>query len=155
MTGTRSHILDGPPIGSSEPWQDASVLKQDGTEKSASSDDAELKYEHPTGFPSVENIKSWLDDFYKIPCSKLVGQPFHFWSQMIMSITPFKYLSTLEDPEWDCQAVRNTVHLISTMDFLLQNLDKTSKEPALQCNDHLLKYLSKLLTKCRLWAEGR
>ncbi|KLJ07841.1 hypothetical protein EMPG_16670 [Blastomyces silverae] len=104
---------------------------------------------------SVENIKSWLDDFYKIPCSKLAGQPFHFWSQMILSITLLKYLSTLRDPEWDCQVVRNTVHLISTMDCLLQKLELSSKEPELQCDDHLLKYLSKLLTRCRVWGEAR
>ncbi|OQD84094.1 hypothetical protein PENANT_c014G00180 [Penicillium antarcticum] len=53
---------------------------------------------------SVENIKSWLDNFYEIPSSKLVGQPFHFWSQMILSITLLKYLSTLKDPDWDFQA---------------------------------------------------
>ncbi|GIJ92503.1 hypothetical protein Asppvi_001781 [Aspergillus pseudoviridinutans] len=104
---------------------------------------------------SVENIKAWLDNFYRIPCSKLVGQPFHFWSQMILTVTLLKYLSTLKDPEWDCQAVRNTVHLISTMDCMLQKLDLSSKEPELQCNDHLLKFLSKLLTRCRLWAESR
>ncbi|KAJ6102366.1 hypothetical protein N7486_004793 [Penicillium sp. IBT 16267x] len=104
---------------------------------------------------SVENIKSWLDNFYRIPCSKLVGQPFHFWSQMILSITLLKYLSTLRDPEWDCQAVRNTVHLISTMDCMLQKLNLSSKEPELQCNDHLLAYLCKLLARCRLWAEAQ
>ncbi|OAX80955.1 hypothetical protein ACJ72_04703 [Emergomyces africanus] len=104
---------------------------------------------------SVENIKSWLDDFYRIPSPKLIGQPFHFWSQMILSITLLKYLSTLGDPEWDCQAVRTTVNLISTMDLLLQKLDLSSKEPELRCNDHLLKYLSKLLTNCRRWAEVR
>lgn len=104
---------------------------------------------------SVENIKSWLDEFYRIPCSKIVGQPFHFWSQMILTITLLKYLSTLKDPEWDCQAVRNTVDLTSTMDCMLQKLDLGSKEPKLQCNDHLLKLLSKLLNKCRLWAEAR
>ncbi|GES64800.1 C6 transcription factor [Aspergillus terreus] len=104
---------------------------------------------------SVENIKSWLDNFYKIPCSKLVGQPFHFWSQMILTITLLKYLTTLKDPDWDCQAVRNTVHLISTMDCMLQKLDLSSKEPELQCNDHLLKFLSKLLSRCRVWAEAR
>ncbi|KAK2807807.1 hypothetical protein FQN50_005350 [Emmonsiellopsis sp. PD_5] len=104
---------------------------------------------------SVENIKSWLDAFYRIPCAKLIGQPFHFWSQMILTITLLKYLSTLKDPEWDCQAVRNTVHLVSTMDYMLQKLDASSREPDLQCDDHLLKYLSKLLTKCRRWAEAR
>ncbi|PGH09547.1 hypothetical protein GX51_00653 [Blastomyces parvus] len=104
---------------------------------------------------SVENIKSWLDDFYKLPCSKLAGQPFHFWSQMILTITLLKYLSTLRDPEWDCQAVRNTVHLISTMDCLLQKLELGSKEPELQCDDHLLKYISKLLARSRVWGEAR
>jgi hypothetical protein len=104
---------------------------------------------------SVENIKSWLKSFYKIPCSKLVGQPFHFWSQMILSITLLKYLSTLKDPEWDCQVVRSTVDLISTIDAMLQRIELSSKEPELQCNDHILKYLSKLLSRCRMWAEPR
>lgn len=45
---------------------------------------------------SVGSMKSCLDDFYKIPCLKLVGQPFHFWSQMILSITLLKYLSALQ-----------------------------------------------------------
>ena len=104
---------------------------------------------------SVECIKAWLDAFYTIPCSQLLGQPFHFWSQMILNITLLKYLSTLQDPEWDCQAVRNTVDLISTMDCMLQKLTLISKEPELQCDDHLLTYLSKLFTKCREWAECR
>ncbi|OAX80953.1 hypothetical protein ACJ72_04710 [Emergomyces africanus] len=50
MAETRSHIPDGPPISSLEPWQDTSAEQRDGTEKSVSSDDAELKYEYPTGF---------------------------------------------------------------------------------------------------------
>ncbi|KAL2807756.1 hypothetical protein BJX63DRAFT_411241 [Aspergillus granulosus] len=104
---------------------------------------------------SVENIKSWLDDFYSIPCAELIVQPFHFWSQMILTVTLLKYLSTLKDPDWDCQAVRNTVHLISTMDNVLQRLDLSSREPALQCDDHLFKYLSKLIARCRAWAETR
>ncbi|EAW17058.1 Zn(II)2Cys6 transcription factor domain-containing protein [Aspergillus fischeri NRRL 181] len=116
----------------------------------------QLGFEHlKCLWQSVENIKSWLDHFYQIPCSDLVGQPFHFWSQMILTVTLLKYLSTLQDPEWDCQAVRGTVHLISTMDCMIQKLDLSSKEPELQCDDHLLKFLSKLLTRCRLWAEAR
>jgi hypothetical protein len=74
---------------------------------------------------------------------------------MILTVTLLKYLSTLQDPEWDCQAVRGTVHLISTMDGMIQKLDLSSEEPELQCDDHLLKFLSKLLTRCRLWAEAR
>lgn len=104
---------------------------------------------------SVENIKSWLKSFCGIPCSKLVGQPFHFWSQMILSMTLLKYLSTLKDPEWDCQVVRNTVNLITTIDSMLQRIELSSKEPELQYKNHLLKYLSKLLNRCRMWAEPR
>ncbi|KAL4774742.1 hypothetical protein BDW60DRAFT_205301 [Aspergillus nidulans var. acristatus] len=105
---------------------------------------------------SVENIKSWLDNFYGIPSSKLAGQPFHFWSQMILTVTLLKYLSTLKDPDWDCEAVRNTVHLISTLDRMLQQLDLASKEPELQeCGDHLLMFLSKLLRRSRVWGEAR
>jgi hypothetical protein len=104
---------------------------------------------------SVENIKSWLDTFYTIPTAKIIGQPFHFWSQMILMVTLLKYLSTLRDPDWDCQAVRNTVHLISTLDSILQKLELTSREPELQCDDNLLKYLTKLIARCRGWAEAR
>lgn len=104
---------------------------------------------------SVENIKSWLDNFYSISSSKLIGQSFHFWSQMILTITLLKYLSTLKDSEWDCQAVRNTVNLLSTMDSMCQKLEQASKEPELQCDDHLLKYLTKLLLRCRVWGEAR
>ncbi|PIG83065.1 C6 transcription factor [Aspergillus arachidicola] len=104
---------------------------------------------------SVENIRLWLDSFDAIDHSTLIGQPFHFWSQMIMSLTLLKYLSTLQDPEWDCQAVRNTVPLISRINSILQKLDQGSQQPELQCNDHLLHYLSKLLIRCRLWAEAR
>jgi hypothetical protein len=62
---------------------------------------------------SAESIKSWLDSFYKISPSELVDLPFHFWSQMVLCVAVLKYLVVLEDPVWDCQAVRNTVDVIS------------------------------------------
>ncbi|RAL11346.1 putative C6 transcription factor [Aspergillus homomorphus CBS 101889] len=104
---------------------------------------------------SVENIKSWLDTFDAVQPSKLIAQPFHFWSQMILSLTLLKYLSTLKDPAWDCQAVRSTVPLISAIDRMLQKLNQGSQEPELRCDDHLLQYISKLLDRCRLWAQAR
>jgi hypothetical protein len=104
---------------------------------------------------SVENIKSWLDNFYNIPTSELVGFPFHFWSQMIRCVTVLKYLSVLEDPAWDRQAVRNTVDLISTMDRMVRKLDLGSEELCLQCDDDLFKLLSKLLNRCRVWADAQ
>ncbi|KAI1348269.1 hypothetical protein F5Y01DRAFT_292594 [Xylaria sp. FL0043] len=103
---------------------------------------------------SVECIKRWLDKFYEVRPSELVGFPFHFWAQMIQCITILKYLSTIADPTWDCQAVRNTVDLISTMDRLVEQLDIASKEPGLQCDDSLFQLLSRLLCRCRAWADA-
>jgi hypothetical protein len=103
----------------------------------------------------VESVKSWLDNFYRIPPSTFMGLPFHFWSQMIMCVTVLKYLSVLEDPAWDCQAVRNTVDLLVTIDRIVQRLDLGCKEPSLQCDDNLIRLLSKLLSKCRVWASAR
>ncbi|KAI1306632.1 hypothetical protein F5Y03DRAFT_136079 [Xylaria venustula] len=103
---------------------------------------------------SVECIKLWLDNFYKVSPSELVGFPFHFWAQMIQCITILKYLSVLADPNWDCQAVRNTVDLISTMDGITQQLDIASKEPDLQHDDSLFQLISRLLCRCRAWADA-
>lgn len=75
---------------------------------------------------------------------------------MILTITLLKYLSTLKDPAWDCQAVRSTVNLISALDCMLRRLDLASKEPELQGSDgHLLLFLSKLLQRSRLWGEAK
>lgn len=74
---------------------------------------------------------------------------------MILTVTLLKYLSVLDDPDWDYQAVRNTVHLLSTVDCMLQKLDLSSREPQLRCDDHLMKYLSKLLSRSRMWTEVR
>ena len=103
---------------------------------------------------SVEAIKLWLDAFYRIPPSECVGLPFHFWSQVIRCTTILKYLSTLEDPAWDRQAVRNRVNLLSVLDWMTKKLDLISREAGLQSNDDLFKLLSKLLSGSRVWAQA-
>ncbi|PYH49045.1 uncharacterized protein BP01DRAFT_388874 [Aspergillus saccharolyticus JOP 1030-1] len=98
------------------------------------------------GVQSVETIKAWLDIFHQIPASTLIGQPFHFWLHMILYLTLLKYLSNLQHPDWDCQAVRNAVS-----PRMLQTLELSSKEPEIQrVDDQLLHFISKLLARCRL-----
>ncbi|KFX86201.1 hypothetical protein O988_09718, partial [Pseudogymnoascus sp. VKM F-3808] len=104
---------------------------------------------------SVESIKSWLDNFYNIAPADLVGLPFHFWSQMILCITILKYLSVLDDPAWNRQDVRNAVDILATIDCMVQKLDLACVEANLQCDDSLFSLLSKLLVKCRVWADVR
>ncbi|KAI8952711.1 putative C6 transcription factor [Xylaria longipes] len=103
---------------------------------------------------SVECIKLWVDNFNQVPPSEFVGLPFHYWTQMVQCITILKYLSTLRDPAWDCQAVRHTVDLVSTLDRMVQKLDVASGESGLQCDDSLFQLLSRLLNKCRAWADA-
>ncbi|KAK9482625.1 C6 transcription factor [Lipomyces starkeyi] len=102
---------------------------------------------------SVKAIKTWLDIFYRIPPAECVGLPFHFWSQAIRCTTMLKYLSILEDPAWDYHAVRNTVNLLSVLDWMPKKLDLASKEAGLQADDDLFKLFSKLLSRSREWAE--
>ncbi|OBT85687.1 hypothetical protein VE02_05950 [Pseudogymnoascus sp. 03VT05] len=104
---------------------------------------------------SVESIKSWLDNFHNFSPPDLVGLPFHFWSQMILCVTILKYLSVLEDPAWNRQDVRNAVDLVAAIDLMIQKLDLVCVESSLQCDDSLFNLLSKLLSKCRVWAGGR
>lgn len=74
---------------------------------------------------------------------------------MILCITILKYLSVLEDPAWNREEVRNTVDLITTIDCMIQKLDLVAIEANLQCDDSLFNLLSKLLSKCRVWAGTR
>ncbi|PCG90497.1 Hypothetical protein PENO1_055370 [Penicillium occitanis (nom. inval.)] len=104
---------------------------------------------------SVESIKVWLEAFYRIPPSDCIGLPFHFWSQVIRCTAILKHLSTLDDPGWDCQAVRKTVNIVSVLQWIPEKLDMTSKEAGLQSDDDLFKLLSKLLTRSREWVAAR
>lgn len=74
---------------------------------------------------------------------------------MILCVTILKYLSVLEDPTWNRQDVRNAVDLIAAIDVMIQKLDRVGIESNLQCDDSLYNLLSKLLSKCRVWAGAR
>ena len=101
---------------------------------------------------SVESIRRWMDEYDRLEPQDLIGLPSHFWSQMIMSVTVLKYLSTLSDPEWDYGLVRNTVNLVATIDGILRKLDEASQDVLLMNDDHLFRLLTRLLLKCRTWA---
>lgn len=48
---------------------------------------------------------------------------------MILTITLQKCLSALKDLDWDCQAVRSTADLISTIDRMVQKLELGNNSP--------------------------
>jgi hypothetical protein len=102
---------------------------------------------------SVLNIKNWLDHFYTMPSATVTGLPFHFWSQMILCVTILKYLTVLQDPDWDRAAVRNTVNLFGAAEAVISKLDEVAREQGVTCEDSLLGLLIRLLKKCRIWGQ--
>lgn len=104
---------------------------------------------------SVESVHAWLEVLHRIPPAQCLGLPFHFWSQLIRCTTILKYLSTLEDPAWDCQAVRQKVDMMSVLEWMSKKLNLVSQEAGLQSNDDLFKLLSKLLNASREWLEAK
>ncbi|KAL4875005.1 hypothetical protein BJY04DRAFT_224448 [Aspergillus karnatakaensis] len=109
-----------------------------------------------TLWSSLTSIKSWLDTFYTLPPEKLPTLPFHFWSHMVLTITLLKYLSVLQDPDWDRDLARREVHLLEALDSLHMRLEMGSAEREVQgCEDHLLVFLGRLVGRCRVWGEKR
>ncbi|KAH8901250.1 hypothetical protein GQ53DRAFT_707560 [Thozetella sp. PMI_491] len=104
---------------------------------------------------SVEAIRSWLDIFQTVPLADCVGLPFHFWSQTIRCTVILKHLSTMEDPAWDCRAVRTRVDLSLVLDWVSAKFERLSGETGLDIDDDLFKLLSKLLTRSRAWMESK
>ncbi|KAI1821621.1 hypothetical protein F4861DRAFT_532841 [Xylaria intraflava] len=103
---------------------------------------------------SVECVKLWLDSFYEIPPSEMIGLPFHFWLQIIQCFTFLKSLPLLRDPAWDCHAIRNTIDMNSALDGMIRKLDIAGKEPGV-FDDSLPQLLCRLLYRCRAWIDSR
>jgi len=81
---------------------------------------------------------------------------------MILCVTVLKYLSTLADPAWDCQAVRRTVDMIPAMERMVQRLELVAASVPAGArggtgggsDDSLFTLLARLLSRCRDWAAA-
>lgn len=69
-----------------------------------------------------------------------------------MCLVILKFLSTLADSEWDCEAVMKTVNIIVVIDRVLEKLSLTMQQPISGLRDSFFSLLQNLLAKCREWA---
>ncbi|AEO64372.1 uncharacterized protein THITE_2061081 [Thermothielavioides terrestris NRRL 8126] len=108
---------------------------------------------------SAESIAGWLATFRRMPASRCLALPSHFWTQAVWCNAVLKHLSTHPDPALDCRAVRSRVDLLTTLDWMVAKLEAVSAEaaggPGLVSSDDLFRLLARLFGRARVWAEAR
>ncbi|SPQ26787.1 eebba2af-4534-4773-b12c-169dcb6c2276 [Thermothielavioides terrestris] len=115
---------------------------------------------------SAESIAGWLAAFQRMPASRCLALPSHFWTQAVWCNAVLKHLSTHPDPALDCRAVRSRVDLLTALDWMVAKLEAVSAEAAgatagggggtgLVPSDDLFRLLARLFGRARVWAEAR
>ena len=66
-----------------------------------------------------------------------------------------KYLSTPDDPAWDCQAVRNTVDLIHVMNWIAEKVDLASVEAGELSDNDFFRQFSRTLRMSQAWLRAQ
>ncbi|PYI11735.1 hypothetical protein BO78DRAFT_413544 [Aspergillus sclerotiicarbonarius CBS 121057] len=115
-----------------------------------------------TGFEPLESLwralyaaKSWLDVFYTIPPAAYVGFPFFFWFQLVRCVVILKHLSTFDDPAWDRQAVRNTVGMLTLLEWMAEKAELASQEAGERSDDDLFRRVGRMLRLSQRWVIAK
>ncbi|KAI0160957.1 putative C6 transcription factor [Hypoxylon sp. FL1284] len=104
---------------------------------------------------SVNAIKSWFEIFFTFSPQTTAGHSFLLRAQLARCIVILFRLSTLDDPSWDRQAVRNTVDFCLVLDRLCGKLDVASQEIGEQSGEDIYAQFSKLMRSFRGWAATK
>jgi hypothetical protein len=75
----------------------------------------------------LQGCKSWLDTWLAISPDHHIGISFTVFFQFSRALVSLYKLSTLEDPAWDRNMVRNTANVLEILDRILYNLKKSSR----------------------------
>ncbi|PWY74395.1 C6 transcription factor [Aspergillus heteromorphus CBS 117.55] len=104
---------------------------------------------------SLHAVKSWLDVFYTIPPAAYVGFPFFIWFQLVRCLVILKHLSTFDDPAWDCQAVRNTVDMLTLLEWMAEKAELASREAEERSDDDVFRRVGKMLRLSQKWVAEK
>lgn len=75
----------------------------------------------------LQGCKFWLDTWLAISPDHHIGISFTVFFQFSKALVGLYKLSTLEDPAWDRNMVRNTANVLEILDRILYNLKKSSR----------------------------
>lgn len=67
-------------------------------------------------YTCLRAIRAWYDGFFAIPLEDVPGNPFAVYVQLSQIQVALYRLTTLEDPAWDKELVRNTADLLVLLD---------------------------------------
>jgi hypothetical protein len=73
-------------------------------------------------YACLNSIKSWFDIFFEFPLSAYIGISFPFFAQLGHCVVALYRLSTLEDPGWDKDLLRQTADLLQILDRIIDNI---------------------------------
>ena len=125
---------------------------------------AALTFDNP-GFQRLENLcaclaaaKSWMDIFLKFPPLEYARLSFTFWVQLMRCVVVLYKLSTLDDPAWDRQLVRDTIDLITVMEQITSNMEWFSGHIGEDSDDGMIaraaRFLRCIQTGCSAGVGG-
>lgn len=79
---------------------------------------------------SLRAAKSWLDIWLSIPPEQYMGISFTMFFQFSRALVSLYKLSTLDDPAWDKNLVRNTANILEILDRILYHMKKCAEHIA-------------------------
>ncbi|CAF9905139.1 MAG: hypothetical protein GOMPHAMPRED_003053 [Gomphillus americanus] len=77
-----------------------------------------------TFLQALYTIKAWLDNFFNLSESAYPDITFSMFSQFIHCIVSLFRLSTIDDPNWDRDVVKQTVDLVQVIERFAMNVEK-------------------------------
>ena len=86
-------------------------------------------------YACVESTKSWFEVFFSIPPTDYIGFPFSIFSQLVRCLVTLYRLSTLNDPAWDKNGVREAADLLLILDQVINNMEQVANLAGLDNND--------------------
>ncbi|KAL1881220.1 hypothetical protein Daus18300_001071 [Diaporthe australafricana] len=100
---------------------------------------------------SLTAAKSWFDVTFTLSPAAVVGQAFIFWAQAVRCTITLYRLSTLNDPAWDRQAVRNTADVVSILERFAGFMHQVQGEAGEESQDDFFHDLCRILQNMRAW----
>lgn len=76
---------------------------------------------------ALQASKSWLDIWLSIPPEQYMGISFTMFFQFSRALVSLYKLSTLDDPAWDRNMVRNTANLLEILDRIHSMMKKCAE----------------------------
>ncbi|KAL9135880.1 MAG: hypothetical protein Q9175_002922 [Cornicularia normoerica] len=82
----------------------------------------------------VESAKSWFEVFSTVPPLDYIGFPFSIFSQLVHCLATLYRLSTLNDPAWDKNGVKETADLLLILDQVINSMERVATLAGLDNN---------------------